>query len=70
MGIAAGYGEPYGPTYNNPVAIADRDGTVHLLYCLEYMRCFYARSEDDGRTFSVPVEITDVFEQFRGCAKR
>lgn len=63
--VAAGYGEPYGPTYNNPTAIAARDGTVHLLYCLEYMRCFYVRSLDDGRTFSDPVEITPVFERFR-----
>lgn len=63
--VAVGYGRPYGPTYNNPVAIADRDGTVHLLYCLEYMRCFYVRSEDDGVTFSSPVEITSIFEQFR-----
>ena len=33
-------------------AIADRDGTVHFLYCLEYARCFYIRSDDDGRTFA------------------
>ena len=63
--VAAGYGQPYGPTYNNPVAITGRDGTVHLLYCLEYMRCFHARSQDDGKTFSKPVEITPVFERFR-----
>ena len=24
-------------TYHNPVLIADRDGTVHMLFCLEYM---------------------------------
>ena len=35
-------------TYNNPVLIADRDGTVHMVFCLEYMRSFYQRSEDDG----------------------
>jgi sialidase-1 len=52
-------------TNNNPVAIADRDGTVHLLRCLEYMRCFYQRSTDDGLTFSEPVEITAAFEAFR-----
>lgn len=63
--VAVGYGRPYGPTYNNPVAVADREGTVHLLYCLEYMRCFYSRSDDDGETFSKPVEITSVFEEFR-----
>jgi sialidase-1 len=52
-------------TYNNAVAIADRDGSVHLLFCLEYMRCFYQRSEDDGVTWSPPVEITSAFEKFR-----
>lgn len=52
-------------TYNNPVLIADRDGTVHLLFCLEYMRVFYQRSEDDGVTWSKPTEITPVFEAFR-----
>lgn len=52
-------------TYNNPVMIADKNGAVHLLFCLEYMRCFYARSDDDGRTFTPPVEITATFDQFR-----
>jgi sialidase-1 len=52
-------------TYNNPVAISDRDGSVHLLFCLEYMRCFHQRSEDDGRTWSAPVEITRAFEPLR-----
>jgi sialidase-1 len=51
-------------TYNNPVLIAGRDGTVHMLFCLEYMRCFYQRSTDDGVTWSVPVEITGTFEKF------
>ncbi len=52
-------------TYNNPVMIADRSGAVHFLFCLEYMRCFYTRSDDDGQTFSPPVEITGTFDQFR-----
>lgn len=52
-------------TYNNPVMIADKDGTVHMLFCLEYMRTFYQRSTDDGLTWSVPVEITSAFEGFR-----
>jgi len=52
-------------TYNNPVLIADRDGTVHMLFCIEYMRCFYQRSRDDGLTWSQPVEITSTFEKFR-----
>jgi len=52
-------------TYNNPVLIADRNGAVHMLFCLEYMRCFYQRSDDDGLTWSQPLEITKTFESFR-----
>jgi sialidase-1 len=50
---------------NNPVAIADRGGPVHFLYCVDYYRCFYLRSADDGATFSKPVEITPAFAEFR-----
>lgn len=58
--------KPGDNTANNPVAIADRDsGVVHFLYCLEYMRCFYIRSDDEGATWSKPVEITATFEPFR-----
>jgi sialidase-1 len=57
--------DPKDVTYNNPVLIADKDGTVHMLFCLEYMRCFYQRSTDDGLTWSSPTEITGVFEGFR-----
>ncbi|QDU80396.1 Sialidase precursor [Polystyrenella longa] len=53
-------------TVNNPVAIVDHEtGTVHFLYCLEYMRCFYMRSDDEGATWSEPVEITNTFKKFR-----
>ncbi len=53
-------------TVNNPVAIVDHEtGTIHFLYCLEYMRCFYMRSDDDGESWSEPVEITKAFEAFR-----
>ncbi|HTN77720.1 MAG TPA: sialidase family protein, partial [Pirellulaceae bacterium] len=52
-------------TMNNPVAIADRDGSVHLLYCIEYARCFYVHSTDDGQSFSEPIEITATFEKFQ-----
>jgi sialidase-1 len=51
--------------FNNPVAIADRGGAVHFLYCVDYYRCFYLRSDDDGATFGKPVEITSTFAQFR-----
>lgn len=52
-------------TYNNPVAIPDRNGMVHFVFCIDYMRVFYMRSTDEGKTFSPPVEITSAFDQFR-----
>jgi sialidase-1 len=52
-------------TYNNPVLIPDQDGTIHMVFCLEYERCFYQRSNDEGITWSKPVEITKTFEAFR-----
>jgi sialidase-1 len=58
-------GGPDEQTVNNPVAIATREGVVHLLYCVEYMRCFYLRSEDDGIHWTKPIEITSTFENFR-----
>jgi sialidase-1 len=51
--------------YNNPVAIADRGGAIHFLFCVEYARCFYSRSDDNGRTFAKPREITAAFDAFR-----
>lgn len=53
-------------TVNNPVAIVDRKtNVVHFLYCVNYARCYYMCSDDDGKTFSKPVEITGTFEKFR-----
>jgi sialidase-1 len=63
--LAKKVGKADDQTVNNPVAIAGRDGTVHLLYCVEYSRCFASRSVDDGATWSDPVEITEAFEAFR-----
>ena len=58
--------KPGDNTVNNPVAIIDHEnGAVHFLYCLEYMRCFYMRSDDDGATWTEPTEITKTFEAFR-----
>jgi sialidase-1 len=57
-------GRPEWRTDNNPAAIATRDGRIHLLFCIEYMRVFYTRS-DDGRTFAAPVEITAALEPLR-----
>jgi sialidase-1 len=58
-------GKPTDVTYNNPVAIPDRNGLVHFLFCIDYMRVFYMRSTDDGQTFTTPVEITSAFDRFR-----
>jgi len=53
-------------TLNNPVPIAgSAPGVIHFLYCVDYARAFYMRSDDDGATFSTPVEITAAFEGFR-----
>lgn len=57
--------DPQDVTYNNPVLIADKDGTVHMLFCLEYMRVFYQRSTDDGVSWSKPTEITAAFDAFK-----
>lgn len=59
-------GRPDEQTVNNAVAITDaKKGTVHILYCVEYSHCFVMRSDDDGITFTKPVEITATFEAFR-----
>jgi sialidase-1 len=55
-----------GLTVNNPMAIPDRErGLVHFLFCVEYAHCFYARSTDDGKTWSKPADITPAFDRFR-----
>ncbi len=52
-------------TVDNAMVIADRNGAVHMLYCVEYRRVFYLRSDDDGLSWSKPVEISKVFEKYR-----
>lgn len=51
---------------SNFVMMGDRQsGAVHALYCYDYRRVFHMHSEDDGATFSEPVEITPALEAFR-----
>lgn len=51
---------------DNAVPIVDRQtGAVHFLFQVNYAQLFYMRSDDDGRTFSAPVEITDTVHGFR-----
>jgi sialidase-1 len=53
-------------TINNPVMIAEKNsGTVHFLYCKEYNQAFYRKSTDNGATWSTPVDITSVFNQYK-----
>jgi sialidase-1 len=66
VALAQGLARPDEITINNPVAISDHQtGAVHFLYCVEYARCFWMRSDDDGQSFTEPVEITKAFERFR-----
>lgn len=58
-------GGPDEQTVNNAVFVATRAGPVHLLYCVEYMRAFHCRSDDDGLTWSPPHEITAPIDAFR-----
>ncbi|MCU0716867.1 MAG: glycoside hydrolase [Pirellula sp.] len=53
-------------TVNNPVMIVDAvTGSIEMLYCINYARCFSMRSLDDGVSWSAPIEITATFEPFR-----
>jgi sialidase-1 len=54
-----------GRTNHNAVLIADRSGVVHFLFCIEYRRVFYRRSQDDGLTWSETREISAAVEPMR-----
>lgn len=50
------------PTVNNPVMMEDKNGRIHLLFCEDYSvnggRVLRRYSDDDGLTWSEPVDIT------------
>lgn len=50
------------PTVNNPVMVEDKNGRIHFLYCENYTvnggRALRRYSDDDGLTWSEPIEIT------------
>lgn len=53
-------------TVDNPTPIVDRKtGAVHFVFQVNYAQVFYMRSDDDGLTFSEPVDITDAAHDFR-----
>jgi sialidase-1 len=56
-------------TVDNPVPIVDRStGAVHFLFQVNYAQLMYMRSDDEGRTFSPPADITEVVHAFRSAA--
>ena len=67
VALAQGLAATGDVTYNNPVMIPDRrrSDVVHMVFNLEYMRAFYQRSENGGRSWSKPVEITAALDPFR-----
>jgi sialidase-1 len=53
-------------TADNPTPIVDRvTGAVHFLFQNNYSQLLYMRSDDDGQTFSTPVDITEVVHEYR-----
>lgn len=38
---------------------------VHFLYQVDYAKCYYMKSKDDGLNWSDPVDITSTIEEFR-----
>lgn len=50
------------PTVNNPVMLQDKSGRIHLLYCEDYTvnggRALRRYSDDDGLSWSEPVDVT------------
>ncbi|MBZ0297376.1 MAG: glycoside hydrolase [Anaerolineae bacterium] len=54
-----------GPIHNCNTIVDSVTGEVHVLFCFGYARAFHMKSDDDGKTFSKPVDITSTFEQFR-----
>lgn len=65
VALAQDLAKPGEVTYNNFAPIVAADGVIHALFCVEYARAYYVRSEDDGLTWSTPVDVTATFEEFR-----
>jgi sialidase-1 len=51
---------------DNAMPIVDYiTGDVHMLYQVDYARCFYIKSSDNGENWSEPVEITKTIDAFK-----
>ena len=50
-------------TVNNPVMVQDKNGRIHFLYCEDYTvnggRAYRRYSDDDGKSFSEPIDILE-----------
>jgi sialidase-1 len=57
--------DPQKCVIDNPCPIADRSGAVHMLYARQDARMLYRRSDDDGQTWSDPVDIASCVEGLR-----
>ncbi len=58
---------PYtkGKPTSNITPVSDKNGTIHLLYHVNYANAYYIQSKDEGKTWSAPVDITYVFNGFK-----
>ncbi len=66
VALAQDLAKPGEVTYNNLAPIVDqKTGALHFLFCVEYARAYYMRSDDDGLTFTKPVDVTPAFDKFR-----
>jgi len=54
-----------GKPTSNITPIVDRNGMIHLLFQINYARAYYMESVDEGINWSVPKEITYVFDRFK-----
>ncbi|MDD4108701.1 MAG: sialidase family protein, partial [Prolixibacteraceae bacterium] len=51
---------------DNAMPISDYiTGEVHLLYQVDYARCYYIKSSDDGLSWTEPVDITKTIDEFK-----
>lgn len=56
------------PTVNNPVMMQDKNGRIHFLYCEDYTinggRALRRYSDDDGITWSEPIDVTQYTKPY------
>ena len=52
-----------GNTLNNPVMIVDGEN-IHFIYCKNYRQIYYAKSTDDGLSFSTARSISSVLNDW------